>query len=111
MVPGSAPAFGGASRPTYRKFHRPAAAYFSTQPAGARAGAPEAGALPETMALSRYWRGGMTPASVVRLGSDAASRVDSVAELGTSFDDGLRGLARDGRWLFFIDTTHHHIQI
>ena len=39
------------------------------------------------------------------------SRVDFVAELGTSFDDGLRGLARDGRWLFFIDTTHHHIQI
>jgi hypothetical protein len=61
-------AVGCASRPTCRKFHRPAAAFFSTQPAGARAGAPEpsgvenaelhgraAGALPGTSALPRHF--------------------------------------------------------
>ena len=55
-VPGSAPASGAvgcASRPTCRKCHRPAAAFFSTQPAGARAGAPEGGRAPRDMALPR----------------------------------------------------------
>ena len=39
-------AAGCASRPTCQKFHRPAAAFFSTQRAGARAGAPEGGRGP-----------------------------------------------------------------
>ena len=64
------------------------------------------GALPETMALSRYWRGSMTPVSVVRLGSAAASRVDFVAELVMSFDRVLWGLARAERCLVFLLTQH-----
>jgi hypothetical protein len=39
-------AVGCAPRPTCRKCHRPAAVFFSTQPAGARAGAPEGGRAP-----------------------------------------------------------------
>jgi hypothetical protein len=39
-------AVGCASRPTCRRSHRPAAAVFSTQPAGARAGAPGGGRAP-----------------------------------------------------------------
>jgi hypothetical protein len=76
-------AVGCASRPTCRKFHRPEAAFFSIQPAGARAGAPEAGALPETRALPRHFL--------------RRSRLDPVAELGTSFDGGWRDLAGSSR--------------
>ena len=85
--------------------------FFQLSPRGRVLVHPRAGALPETMALSRYWRGGITPVSVVRLGSASACRVDFVAELEMSFDRGLWALAGGGRWLFFIDTTHPHIQI
>ena len=51
-------------------------------------------------ALSRYWRGGITPVSVVRLGSASACRVDFVAELEMSFDRGLWGSRR--RWSMVI---------
>jgi hypothetical protein len=57
--------------------------FFSTQPAGARAGAPEAGALPGTSALPRHFL--------------RRSRLDPVAELETSFDGAWRGLASCSR--------------
>ena len=114
-VPGSAPALGcrrvrlapGMSKvpPACSRI------FFQLSPRGRVLVHPRAGALPETMALSRYWRGGITPVSVVRLGSASACRVDFVAELEMSFDRGLWALAGGGRWLFFIDTTHPHIQI
>jgi hypothetical protein len=88
---------GCASRPTCRRSHRPAAALFSTQPAGARADAPEAGALPGTRALSRHWRGGDDRPRASGSGQLRRSRADFVAELGTSFDGGWCGLAGCGR--------------
>ena len=80
--------------------------FFHLSPRGRVLVPPRAGAIPETMALSRYWRGSMTPVSVVRLGSAAASRVDFVAELVMSFDRVLWGLARAERCLVFLLTQH-----
>jgi len=115
MLSGSAPALGSRRvrlAPDMSKIP-PACSriFFQLSPRGRVLVHPRAGALPETMALSRYWRGGITPVSVVRLGSASACRVDFVAELEMSFDRGLWALAGGGRWLFFIDTTHPHIQI
>ena len=111
MVSGSAPALGSRRvrlAPDMSKIP-PACSriFFQLSPRGRVLVPPRAGALPETMALSRYWRGGMTQASVVRLWSAAASRVDFIAELGTSFDGGLCSLAGcGGMFIFLIDTTH-----
>ena len=82
--------------------------FFPTQPAGARAGAPEclrlveptdrrAGALPGTRALPRHWRGWDDRPRSSGSGQLRPGCVEPVAELGTSFDGGGCGLAECGR--------------
>ena len=81
--------------------------FFSTQPAGARAGAPEGGRAPRdhgaVALLARWDDTGLGCQARVCCGEP----VDSVAELGTSFDGGLCSLAGcGGMFIFLIDTTH-----
>ena len=111
-------AVGGASRSTCRKFHRPAAAFYSTQPAGARAGAPEGGRGPrdlENGGGAATWDDDGRDARPTWIGTMWAGLVEWAAHstgerrprflngggdawifiggLGTSFDGGWCGLA------------------